>query len=200
MQQGRLDIDLLVELAAAEFAAHGFESMSLRTLAEKCSVSQPAIYYHFKSKEALYEEVCRRRFDDIARVVDRRVAAVSSPEQKLEEFFSTLFDEWLRDNTILLLTQREVINALVEPEKCVAGSHVVHLFGQIEKILSGILGRKVDAETAFTFGSLLFGYCSMMSLDITGDGVSPMQQPALRERRKAALLSACRKMLQSLAA
>ncbi len=198
MQQGRLDIDKLIELAATEFAAHGFEGMSMRSLADKCAISQPAIYYHFASKEALYEEVCRRRFDEVARLVDRRVAAVTSPADKLEEFFSALFDEWQRDNTILLLTQREVINALVEPEKCVAGTHTIHLFGQIEDILADILGREVEQEVAFTFGSLLYGYCSMMSLDIKGDGRAPTQQPALRERRKAALLDACRKMLQSL--
>jgi AcrR family transcriptional regulator len=196
MQLGRLNIDLLVNLAAAEFAEHGFEGMSMRALAEKCSVTQPAIYYHFISKEALYEEVCRRRFDDIARVVDQRVAAVHSAEDKLEVFFSTLFDEWHRDNTILLLTQREVINALIDPERCVAGSHTTHLFGLIEDLLSRYCGRKVDEDIAFTFGSLIFGYCSLMSLDIKGDKKNPALQ---REHRKTILLNCCRKMLQTLA-
>ena len=195
MQQNRLDIDRLIQLAAAEFAAHGFEGMSLRALAEKCAVTQPAIYYHFRSKEALYEEVCRRKFDDIARIVDQRVAAAGSAEEKLEAFFAALFDEWHRDNTLLLLTQRETINALIDPRRCVAGTHTVHLFGLIEKILADCLGHEVDRDLAFSFGALLFGYCSLMSLDIDGSGASVVQQ---RQRRKAALLKDCRRLLRSL--
>lgn len=196
MQQNRLDIDRLIQLAAAEFAAHGFEGMSLRALADKCAVTQPAIYYHFSSKEALYEEVCRRKFDDIAHIVDRRVAEVSSADEKLDVFFATLFDEWHRDNTLLLLTQREAINALIDPRRCVAGTHTVHLFGLIEKILSDCLGHAVDRDVAFSFGALLFGYSSLMSLDIDGSGASFAQQ---RERRKAALLRHSRHLLQALA-
>ena len=195
MQQSRLDIDLLLKAAASEFAKHGFEAMSMRALAELCSVTQPAIYYHFSSKEALYEEVCSRRFDDIARTVDQRVAEVDSAEEKFEEFFSTLFDEWHRDNTILLLTQREVINALINPGRCVAGSHTTHLFGLIESILSRYLGHKVDEDLAFTFGALLFGYCSLMSLDIKGNNTDPASQHG---RRKAVLLDYSRRMLRML--
>ena len=139
--------------------------------------------------------MCRRRFDDIARTVDQRVETVDSAEAKFEAFFSTLFDEWHRDNTILLLTQREVINALTNPDRCVAGSHTTHLFGLIESILSRYLGRKVDEDLAFTFGALLFGYCSLMSLDIKGNNADPASQ---REHRKSVLLDYSRRMLRSL--
>lgn len=197
MQRGRLDIDRLVQLAAAEFAAHGFAAMSMRSLAEKCDVSQPAIYYHFSSKEALYEEVCKRKFDDIARIVDQRVAAAASADAKLEAFIGALFDEWHRDNTILLLTQREAINALIDPRRCVAGSHTTHLFGLIRKILSACLGRDVDQELAFSFGSLVYGYCSLMGLDIDGSGTSPAQR---LESRRSLLLRHTQLILRSLAA
>ena len=197
MQHGRLDIDRLLQLAAAEFAAYGFDAMSMRALAEKCAVSQPAIYYHFSSKEALYEEVCKRKFDDIARVVDQRVAAAAAAEQKLEAFIGALFDEWHPDNTILLLTQREAINALIDPRRCVAGSHTAHLFGLIQKILSACLGREVDQDLAFSFGSLVYGYCSLMSLDIDGSGKSPVHRVA---RGRAILLSHTQLILQALAA
>lgn len=165
MSHGKLDIDHLLKVAAAEFAQHGFEGMSLRALAEKCSITQPAIYYHFSSKEALYEEVCSRRFDEIAACISQRVKKAGNDEERLIEFVSALYDEWHRDTTLLLLTQREVITAQIDSSKCVASGHYTFLLGLIHNILGNQSGRTIDRDFAFTLGSLLFGYCSMMSFD-----------------------------------
>ncbi|MCY1282537.1 Bacterial regulatory protein, tetR family [compost metagenome] len=165
MSQGKLNIDHLLTTAAAEFAAHGFEGMSLRVLAEKCAVTQPAIYYHFSSKEELYEEVCSLRFDEIASHIARQVAAARCDEERLIEFVSVLYDEWHRDATLLLLTQREVMNALIDSRQCVAGQHYTFLLTLIRDVLGNYLGGAIDRDFAFTFGSMLFGYCSMMSFD-----------------------------------
>ena len=165
MQTGRLDIEFLLKTAAAEFARHGFEGVSMRTLAEKCAVTQPALYYHFASKEELYQEVCSRRFDDIAELVAKQIATAPSAEEKLILFVGILFDEWHRDNTLLLLTQREVMHALIDPQQCMAGAHYKFLMGLISRILATHLQRDVDDDIVFTFGSSLFGYCSLMSFD-----------------------------------
>lgn len=185
MQQRRLDIDHLLRVAATEFAQRGFEGMSLRHLAEKCSVSQPAIYYHFSSKEALYEEVCSRRFDEIAAHVSQRVASAPARE-RLIAFTGALYDEWHRDETLLLLTQREVMNARADSRQCVAGGHYAFLMGLIPDLLEKYLGHTIDEDFAFIFGSLLFGYCSLMSFDRLTSETCRADYIA---RRKAALLA-----------
>ena len=67
----------------------------------------------------------------------------------------------------------------------------------IENILSRYLGREVGEDLAFTFGSLLFGYCSLMNLDIKGNNIKPASQ---REHRKTVLLDYSKKMLRALTA
>lgn len=56
--QRRLEI---ARVAADLFSAHGF-SVSTRRISEELSISQAALYKHFKSKEAIIEEVFRVRY------------------------------------------------------------------------------------------------------------------------------------------
>lgn len=56
-------------LGAAEalFAEHGFTGASLRQVTATAKVNLAAVNYHFGSKDALIEEVLRRRLDELSR-------------------------------------------------------------------------------------------------------------------------------------
>lgn len=163
----------------------------MRVLAEKCSVSTMAIYYHFGTKEELYAEVCRQRFDDITHLMRERLAKVRSTEERLEAFAGTLFDEWHRDRILLLLTQRDVINALVSPQHCNAESHHAQLTGLLHELLSAHFGGAIDRDFSFTVGSLIYGYCSMMGFD---QKVSALDAASYLAHRKQVLLQVCRRI------
>jgi AcrR family transcriptional regulator len=47
----------IVETAEALFTEHGFRAVSIRDIARSCQVTSAALYYHFPSKEALFDEV-----------------------------------------------------------------------------------------------------------------------------------------------
>ncbi len=49
----------VIDAAAAEFAEHGYHGGSTRGIADRLGMKQGSLYYHFKSKEAALEEVCR---------------------------------------------------------------------------------------------------------------------------------------------
>jgi AcrR family transcriptional regulator len=60
----------LLDAALAEFAAHGFEGASTRTIAARAGTHQPQINYHFDSKEALWRAAVDHlfaRLDDTVR-------------------------------------------------------------------------------------------------------------------------------------
>jgi AcrR family transcriptional regulator len=59
-------------LAAARdlFVQHGYESVSMRKIAEAIEYTPPVIYTHFKDKSDLMRELCRR---DFASLVDKTV-------------------------------------------------------------------------------------------------------------------------------
>ena len=52
--------------AAAEFAARGFAGANVDRIARAARVNKAMIYYHFKSKAALYREILRDMFDAVA--------------------------------------------------------------------------------------------------------------------------------------
>ncbi|MDV3125038.1 TetR/AcrR family transcriptional regulator [Mycobacterium sp. 21AC1] len=64
-------------MAAAEFAAAGYENASLNRIIASCGMSKSSFYYVIESKEALFEFVMRELIGDIA-------GKVSPPQ--LEEF------------------------------------------------------------------------------------------------------------------
>ena len=192
----RAKLDFLLAITVAEFAEHGYEGVSMRSLADKCGVSTAVIYYHFASKEELYTEVCRRKFDDMTYAMNRELSRVDTAEDKLEAFVGTLFDEWYRDNTLLLLTQRDVISALISPEQCLARGHYDKLMGLIHQLLSANFERPVDEDFSFTFGALLYGYCTLMNFD--PKQVS-MGIDSFRQHRRAVLLKVSRQIWDSIA-
>jgi TetR/AcrR family transcriptional regulator len=56
----------LFHAAAAEFAARGFAGASVDRIARSARVNKAMIYYHFRSKAALYQEILGEMFEAVA--------------------------------------------------------------------------------------------------------------------------------------
>ncbi|MBM7171477.1 TetR/AcrR family transcriptional regulator [Streptomyces sp. G44] len=69
-QQRRGDTRQRIQDVALElFAAQGYEKTSLREIAEHLEVTKAALYYHFKTKEAILTSI----FDDLTRPIDELI-------------------------------------------------------------------------------------------------------------------------------
>ena len=62
-----------------EFAAHGFEAASTRSIAAAADTQQPQINYHFESKEALWKAALDHLFDRLDESMRRHAAALPAP-------------------------------------------------------------------------------------------------------------------------
>lgn len=73
--QARADAtrEALLDAAIAEFAAHGFEGASTRSIAARAGTHQPQINYHFDSKDELWRAAVDHVFSKLA-------DAVATPE------------------------------------------------------------------------------------------------------------------------
>lgn len=82
--------DLVFTAAATAFARDGFDGVGVDTIARAAGVNKAMLYYHFKSKLALYRAVV----SDMLRAVSTAVAAVAdsdvAPPAKIERFIETL--------------------------------------------------------------------------------------------------------------
>jgi AcrR family transcriptional regulator len=79
--------------AAAEYAARGFAGANVDRIAAAAGVNKAMIYYHFKSKAALYREILRDMFEAVAAQLDTMGARHSTPEGKIRAFVEAIAHE-----------------------------------------------------------------------------------------------------------
>lgn len=67
----------ILDAARELFAAHGYEGVSMRGIAEKIEYSPTAIYQHFRDKDALIQELC---YIDFGKLADQLQVALQNPD------------------------------------------------------------------------------------------------------------------------
>jgi len=111
----------LLDAAGERFAALGFRGATLREIAERAGANLAAANYHFGSKEALYLEVARERFEALERRLAEQGAGASEEElagrsrEELEALLRTRIRTMLRslledDPIHAALMQRELLD------------------------------------------------------------------------------------------
>lgn len=76
----------LLEVAEALFAKQGYLSTSVREIVQGAGVQPPALYYHFKNKEALLVELLTTRFDEYCSSLNALLAKAETPEDVFNAF------------------------------------------------------------------------------------------------------------------
>src|SRR5438093_3378300 len=97
----------LFEAAAAEFAARGYAGANVDRIARAARLNKAMIYYHYKSKAALYREILRDMFEAVRTRVTAVAASVAAPEDKIRAYVDAIAAEaearphfppiWLRE-------------------------------------------------------------------------------------------------------
>jgi AcrR family transcriptional regulator len=74
---------LILDAARELFVTEGYESVTMRRIAEKIEYSATAIYFHFRDKEALLKELCETDFRTLAHEF-AAMEAITDPLEKLK--------------------------------------------------------------------------------------------------------------------
>ena len=84
----------ILDAAEVEFAAHGFDGVSMRQIADGSAQALGVVTYHFTSKEALFEEVVVRRAEEINSLRHAALAALDDPtlEKVIDAFLGPFLD------------------------------------------------------------------------------------------------------------
>ena len=145
----------ILQVALELFTERGFDGTSLREIAEKLDVTKAALYYHFKSKDALL----------LSLVHDWRGQTMGLVEWGRDQPFSTeLQREMLRrlgalltgnSKTMRLMFENQpVIRALLEREAESSGiPHKMWIF----ELISVITPPEADARTRALVRTAVFG-------------------------------------------
>lgn len=74
----------ILETAAALFAEHGYHGVSINDLGVACGVTGPALYKHFRGKQAILSEMLVSISDELLGEGRKRVRAASAAEEALD--------------------------------------------------------------------------------------------------------------------
>ena len=105
MKKGEIKKQEFINTAEELFCRNGYESTSVQDIIDSLNTSKGSFYHHFISKEALLEEICSRRADQIAASVLHECGMAPSPLRKLDILLSGMIpfrDERLRFLLMLL--------------------------------------------------------------------------------------------------
>jgi len=72
----------ILDAARELFAEHGYDAVTMRTIAEKIEYTPTAIYYHFKDKDALIRELCDTDWGALAEEF-QKIATIANPKERL---------------------------------------------------------------------------------------------------------------------
>jgi AcrR family transcriptional regulator len=80
----------ILEVAERLFTEQGYNAVSIRDIAERCEVTNAALYYHFSSKAALFGEVVEHH----ARRIDAQMRIAADQEGTYREKVATMLLEY----------------------------------------------------------------------------------------------------------
>lgn len=92
----------IMEIAAQLFARKGYRGTSMRDIGEQAGVLGGSLYYHIKSKDALFVELHNRALDAAEAKIACSVAAQSDPWARLSVACTALLEIQLAPNSLTM--------------------------------------------------------------------------------------------------
>lgn len=84
--------DRIFNAALAILTKEGFESLSMRRVANACKISSTKIYSYFENKDHIYFSVMENSFINLRRKMEEAYLKGSTPEERLVNVIDAIFD------------------------------------------------------------------------------------------------------------
>ncbi|RZJ79118.1 MAG: TetR/AcrR family transcriptional regulator [Flavobacterium sp.] len=176
--------DSILEAAKSIILKEGWQSVSIRKIADAINYSLPVVYNHFESKDAILEEFVKQGFDLLSETVLAAKGKLLQPEEQLNEmaiaYFKFAFEqrEYYQMMFGLGMPSCERVNQITE-------------IGNFSKILIDTiknLGKFSDTNELIllkfhTLWSILHGLSSINMVSMTATP-NEMQQRVLQDAIK----------------
>ena len=152
--------DRVLQIACGLFAEAGFHGTHLREICRRAGTNVAEVYYHFQSKEGLYEAVImeagRRLF---AQNVSFEAARHLAPEQRLLKLVESLLERLTAEGAwIAKLLAREWVDPAGGGQNY-AASGLERDFVLLQAVMRDFLGAKADREVIRLYALSLIGEC-----------------------------------------
>lgn len=127
-------LENILKIAEESFAKRGYLGVSLQEIAESAGVSKSLIFYYFKNKKELYEELIKKSVELILAKLKEVIYLEKTPTKKIELFIRSFFEILLKEEALIQLLARETSN----PESPIA-SFVIQQSRKIIDLIASII-------------------------------------------------------------
>ncbi len=163
--------DLILDAAESLFASQGYQATTIKQVAAQVGVQGPALYKHFASKRALFEEVLERLFTPFATLLtDAATTGANQREIMLQHLANPNTSRIVAHAT---LSGGEDLALLVERWYRPFFSHTRAM------LAAGTPG--FTPVSVMAFHSILLGYLTLAPLHQAIFAIDPLTQDALGE-------------------
>jgi len=92
----------IIQVSLKHFAQKGYENTTLEEIAKELNITKPAIYYHFKNKKNLYNEIFKEYFEKL------KFHTKESLEENVKNYVYTLGNFFIKNPDIAKLFSKEI--------------------------------------------------------------------------------------------
>ena len=125
-----------IRKAAAElFAEKGYAATSTREICERAEITKPVLYYHFGSKEELYESLVQDCFNEYQRELRRASHRGRTTRERLLEVLLAMFSFSRRNHS----EYRMALRMVMAPERESPAIDLVEMSRADERLVAEVL-------------------------------------------------------------
>lgn len=148
----------ILKLAVQEFSLYGYNAVSMDSLASKLHLNKASIYYYFKSKKALYQEIISQEFNKLHSNFDKEFNfEEKSGEELLIDYIKVLITTIKENPYIVSLCLREIANYGANIDKSLM-PYIEKDLEYLSKIINKLnLKRKYKDIDIYVIFSLIHG-------------------------------------------
>lgn len=167
----------ILDVSIRLFAELGYSGVAMRQIAKEASITLPAIYHHFGSKEALYRAVETKMYSHHATVLLEVLHAEVEPEEKLRNFITNLSKNLVASPNYLKIMQRDLIEGLPENHAFLVEMSIQGVFDELRELLEQCSkGSGNGIQPIFLFSTIL-GFLTMRPVSSKIEGYAFANKP-----------------------
>ena len=149
--------DRILKIAEIEFAKVGFDGLSMNALVEKLGINKATIYYHFKDKKALYNEVVKNAMERST----KNVKAIFEEEKESTVLFKSYINAQIltieKNPNVVPIALREIANSGVNIDESLI-AYIEEELAFFKKVIEKLnLKDKYKKMNHFTLYSFIQG-------------------------------------------
>lgn len=109
--------ELILKDAKQVFLNYGYEKTTLDDIARKTGLKKNTLYYYFKSKEELFDEVMSEDMESIVRSISESIVTGKTAEEKVKSYMNALSRAFLTRAQMYTVSAKILLEFMIVLEK-----------------------------------------------------------------------------------